>query len=195
MALCRKLFFLLCFVLVQQVSAGSSGEHYYRNFWSPMFHSGRLSYCTVDGKRCGLAVASSYCKMMGYERAKNEIIDYNVGLTHYLASEAKCRGVRCDGFMLITCEGRFTDKPVKHYFYRSRRFVVPRFDNHRVDWCYKSGKGCGQRAAYSFCRRMGYMNAQSFQKQTSVLVTRSLGDQKICFGTQCAGFASITCFR
>lgn len=194
MVLFRNLLFVFGLMFVLPLNA-SRLDNYYRNFWSPMLHSGRLSYCSLDGRWCGLAVANQYCKMMGYERAEHEIIDFNVGLTHYLSSEARCKGVRCDGFMLITCVGRFSDKPVKAYYYRSMRFAVPRFENNRIDWCYKGGKGCGQRAAYSFCRRMGYMNAQSFEKQASVLVTKALGDHKLCFGPQCSGFSSITCFR
>ena len=155
----------------------------------------RLNYCSLDGKECGLAIANKYCQTLGYEKADEAIIDYNVGLTHYFMSSAKCKGWGCNGFTLITCVGKFSDHLAKNYYYRSQRFVFPRFDHYRIDWCYKNGEECGQRAAYSFCRRMGYMNAQYYKKQEHVAATKALGNKKLCFGENCSGFSSITCYR
>lgn len=180
--------------LCGQANAEHHQQLFSRNFWSPTFHTQRLNYCTLDGK-CGLAVANMYCRMMGYEQADEAIIEYNVGLTNYLLSSAQCKGWRCNGFMLITCVGNFSHKPEKNYYYRSQRFVFPQFDNYRVDWCYQNGHGCGKRAAYSFCRRMGYMNAQYYKKQEDVSATKALGNKKLCFGEGCDGFSSITCYR
>ncbi len=186
---------LLAISLSGQANAGVHQQTFSRNFWRPTFHIQRLNYCTLDGKECGLVVASKYCKMMGYERADEAIIDYNIGLTNYLLSSAQCKGWRCNGFMLITCAGDFSHKPGKNYYYRSQRFVFPRIAHYRIDWCYENGLGCGQRAAYSFCRRMGYMNAQYYKKQEDVSATKALGNQKLCFGEDCSGFSSITCYR
>ena len=181
--------------MIGKVTAADQRQNFYRNFWNPTYHIQRLNFCTVDGKECGLAVANKYCKMMGYERAKESLIDYNVGLTNYLLSSAQCRGWGCNGFTLITCIGNFSNKPTPNYYYRSQRFVFPRFNQYRVDWCYENGRGCGQRAAYSFCRRMGYMHAQGYKKQDHVPATKAIGNQKLCFGEGCHGFYSITCFR
>ena len=182
---------LLCF----QANAKNNQQMYSRNFWSPAFNLQRLNYCTLDGNECGLAVANKYCKMMGYEQADEAIIDYNVGVTNYFSPNARCKGWGCNGFKLITCTGNFSHQPEKNYYYRSQRYVFPRFDQYRIDWCYENGKGCGQRAAYSFCRRMGYMNAQYYKKQEDVAATKALGNQKLCFGDECNGFSSITCYR
>ena len=38
-------------------------------------------------------------------------------------------------------------------------FPYPTSDGYRVDWCYDSGKGCGQTAANEFCRRQGLIQA------------------------------------
>jgi hypothetical protein len=186
---------LLSILLSLQVNAETHQQHYSRNFWSPTYQTQRLNYCSLDGKMCGLAVANKYCKMMGYERADEALIDYGVGLTNYLLSQAQCKGWRCNGFMLITCVGNFSHKPEKNYYYRSQRFAYPRFDHYRVAWCYENAKGCGQRAAFSFCRRMGYMNAQYYKKEEDISATKALGNQQLCFGEDCDGFSSITCYR
>ena len=193
-----RIFLIMVLVVISsyaQAGQESDQQNFSRDFWSPTFHIQRLNYCTLDGKECGPAVANKYCKMMGYERADVAIIDYNIGLTNYFLSSAQCRGWRCNGFKLITCVGNFSHHPKQNYYYRSQRFVFPRIDHYRIDWCYESGRGCGQRAAYSFCRRMGYMNAQYYKKQDDVAATKALGNQKLCFGDDCKGFSSITCYR
>ena len=186
---------LFAFTALIQADTLSDKHSFYRNLWSPAYNNQRLNYCSLDGKKCGLAVANDYCKMMGYEKASEAIIDYHVGETNYFLSNARCKGWHCNGFMLITCVGRFSHKPTQDYSYRSKRFVFPRFDNYRIDWCYKNGRGCGQRTANSFCRRMGYMSAQFFKKEEHVSATKAIGNQRLCFGDRCSGFSSITCYR
>ncbi len=186
--------FVSC-LLINKAGAGNSEQNFYRNFWNPTYHIQRLNYCTVDGKICGLGVATRYCQMMGYNKADQQIIDYNVGLTNYLLSRVMCKGWECNGFMLIRCVDKMSHTPPKNYYYRSAKFVFPRFGNYRVDWCYKEGHGCGQKVAYSFCRRMGYMKAQHYKKEPHVSATKALGNQKLCFGNECSGFSSISCYR
>ena len=186
---------LLAILGTSSVNAEHHKEHFYRNFWNPTYHTQRLNYCSLDAQVCGLAVANKYCKLLGYEKADEALIDYNVGLTNFISSKAQCRGWNCNGFTLITCVGKFSQKPIKHYSYRSQRFVFPRFDHYRIDWCYADGHECGQRVAYSFCRRMGYMNAQYYKKQEHISATKALGNHKLCFGDACKGFSSITCYR
>lgn len=197
MALFRHLTIVLLFAtsMLGQAKTDNHQQNFYRNFWSPTYHIQRLNYCTLDGKQCGLAVASQYCKMLGYEKASEEIIDYNVGLTNYFLIRAQCKGWNCNGFTLITCVGNFPHKPAKDYYYRLKRFVFPRFGHYRVDWCYENGQGCGQHAAHSFCRRMGFMNAHEYKKQEHVSATKAIGNHKLCFGKTCDGFSSITCYR
>ncbi|KTD21187.1 hypothetical protein [Legionella londiniensis] len=170
-------------------------QYFYRNIWEPTYHILRLNYCMFDGKECGMAVASRYCRMLGYDGADKEIVANNVGLTHVLASKAKCQGWQCNGFKLIRCIGKINHQPAKPYYYREKRFVYPRLDSYRIAWCYKDGKECGQRAAYSFCRRMGYLQAKHYKKETEIAATKELGNQKLCFGKDCSGFQYITCYR
>lgn len=188
---------LLVYVGLSCFGFASAKTHplYYRNIWNPMYHEQRLNYCSLDGQHCGLAVATRYCHMLGYEKAVKQIKAYNVGFTHIIGSKAQCEGFGCHGFELIQCVGQFSHKPAQNYYYRSMRYPYPRFDHYRVDWCYKKHQGCGQRAANSFCRRLGYKHAQSFKKQEHVAATKKLGTYELCFGTTCSGFQEISCFR
>lgn len=147
------------------------------------------------GGVCGFEVANQYCKLMGYEKSDRSIVDYNVSQTKPLLTGQICKGMRCNGFLLIRCQSTLTHQPAKPYYYRERAFDFPRVGADRIDWCYADEKGCGQRAAYSFCRRMGYRRASEFEKQEHVTITRSLGNQKRCFGKACSGFSKIVCYR
>lgn len=186
----------LLFMLLPWVSSVEATKpQYYRNYWSPMYQGARLNYCMLDAKTCGQAVADDYCRMMGYQSANEALKANNVGVTHFLASHAKCQGWQCDGFKLIRCVGKIKHQPMQGYYYRYRRFVYPRFGHYRVAWCYADHKHCGEKAAYSFCRRMGYMGSKRYTQQQGVQATKSLGDQKLCFGSDCTGFHEIICYR
>ncbi len=167
----------------------------FRDFWYPLYHAERLDYCLTGQTNCGAVVAKRYCRLMGYQRAKNFQIEHHVGLTHYLGVRSQCQGWRCDGFKLITCEGGLTRTQPASYLRRKRTFALPRFDHYRVAWCYNEGHACGKRAAYGFCRRMGYNQAVAYTQQSKVPATEALGDKTLCFGQHCKGFASITCHR
>ena len=178
---------------VASVSAAS--EWYTHDFWGPRMHGKRLSYCLVDEKTCGQVVADKYCQMQGYDRAKRATIDYNLGVTRYLDSPKNCVGWSCSGFKLLQCGAQTLNQPRRTYYYRSQTFVMPRSNHYRVDWCFKNGQGCGERAAFSFCRRLGFMKATHFKQDTGLAATRALGNQRLCFDGDCQGFSSITCHR
>ena len=192
----KQLFIAMTFIFTLPIAFGQGiSNSFTRDFWHPLYHGQRLSYCTYDGAKCGHGVAKKYCQAMGYLRASSEIEDFNVGLTHYISTQAVCHGWRCHGFKLIRCQGRLSHNLSSLYYYRSVRFVYPRFLHYRIDWCYQGRRQCGQRAAHSFCRRMGYRQAQSFNIERHVAVTRHIGSGELCFGNVCRGFSQITCFR
>lgn len=186
-------FFLT--VLLGNSYASKHQEVFHRSYWQPNYHGQRLSYCMLDGKECGLPVATRYCQIMGYMRADHQIIANNVGKTNYLSTKARCIGWRCNGFKTIRCAGKISPIPPKSYHYRLKRFVFPRYNHYRIDWCYDGTQHCGKRVAHSFCRRMGYMKAQNFTIQKHVGATQAIGNQKLCFGQECNAFAEITCYR
>lgn len=186
--------FLLC-VFTMQINAAGLKNKAYRTIWHPTYLGERLDYCSFDGKDCGKTLANHYCQMLGYDYSSQNVIAYNVGFTRYLSSRAQCKGWRCNGFMAISCATGLSHNPPKPYHYRERNFVYPRYSDYRVDWCYDKNKGCGSRAANSFCSRMGYLQAKQFVKETQISATRSIGSQELCFGNQCNAFKSILCYR
>lgn len=192
---CRLVILFSLLAMMHSGHANVREQNAYRDFWSPTYHGQRLAYCTLNGKKCGAAVADCYCRKMGYQRASTQIMEHNVGISNYLNSRAQCQGWRCNGFKLIQCVGVVKHQPPAKYHYRSRRFAAPRIGHYRVDWCYENSKGCGQRAAYSFCRRMGYLKAQEYKKAPHLPATKALGNQRLCFGNECEGFSYITCYR
>lgn len=191
----KPIMFLIGLVLVSTMALSASGNRFYRSFWHPDYHGKRLDYCTLDGKECGLRLASHYCRLMGYAYSDHVVIDHNVGLTNYLLCNARCKGWRCNGFKTIRCVAHIKHIPPKSYYYRYRHFVVPRYNHARVDWCYNGSAGCGRRAAFSFCRRMGFLNTRGFAIEREVPATKAIGNQQLCFGKLCNAFAYINCFR
>lgn len=189
------IFVFLCCSFFVHATTETNQNKAFRNFWHPTYKGERLAYCTIDGKECGKAVANRYCQMMGYEYASQSVIAYNIGLTHFISSREQCTGWRCNGFMTIGCAMRFSHTPPKPYHYREKRYVVPRFNHYRVDWCYARDKDCGLRAANSFCSRMGFTRAKHFVKEIQVGATKTIGSQELCFGNQCTSFKIIVCYR
>lgn len=166
-----------------------------RNFWHPLYLGERLDYCSADGKNCGKAVANRYCQLFGYDYATQHVISHNVGLTHFLDTRVACKGWRCNGFMVIGCATGLSHNPPKPYHYREKRFVKPRYNDYRVDWCLEKNKNCGARAANFFCSRMGFLSAKRFNQEKQIYATKSIGSQELCFGNQCKAFENIICYR
>lgn len=193
----KSLGYICLFYASAAVMAASSSqlENYYRTFWSPQYRAKPLDYCLADKKNCGKVVADRYCQTMGYDKSTKHVVAYDVGVTNYFATCIGCKGWNCQAFKQITCSAKHLHQPTRPYYFRARQFVYPRFNHYRVDWCYESGQGCGERAAFSFCRRMGYSKAKNFQRDPHIAATRALGNQRLCFGESCNGFKSITCYR
>ena len=182
---------ILCVVSIAG-QAHKADDIYYRTFWNPVVQGKRLDYCASSAKVCGLPIAASFCKIMGYDAVSQAEIDYNVGFTKHFDNAALCKGWNCHGWKLIRCKSHFkkkTDNTLTKVFY------YPRMHWARVDYCYMKGSGCGQRAAYAFCRSMSYEHVLSFKKQSHVLSTCTLGEQRRCFGNECDSFYQITCTR
>lgn len=188
--------FILSFLLLLSSFQLHAEDNYYRNFWRPQFHGLPLNYCDVNMKDCGAPIANRYCQLMGYHHANQYIMEHNTGLTNFISKKALCRGWTCNAFKTIRCVAHLEHKPNAAYYYRQRHFVLPRFDpNYRLDWCYDGHKNCGQRAAQSFCRQMGYLKATKFKEQSYIHATKAIANQKLCFGAKCKAFAYIDCKR
>lgn len=191
----KRLLWLLCFsCFFSSIATATDKNEYYRDFWDPTYHLLRVNYCTADGSLCGLKLANEYCKRRGYVRAVDERIAYNVGVTNFFSSKLQCKGC-CNGFDYIRCAGAIKDKPPHEYWYRYKRFVCPTYEGERIDWCYQPGKKCGEKAAFSFCRRQGYEKATEYVRADHLPRTRMIGAKKICNGPECSGFRHIVCYR
>jgi hypothetical protein len=182
-------------ILLIYAAVGYTMNQTFRNVWHPTYRGERLDYCSCDHRACGRALATRYCKILGYDRASNHAIAYNVGLTHYLHSRMRCTGWTCKGFTFITCASRVSHTPPKPYHYTNKVYVNPRFGHYLVDWCYKRNSGCGLRAASAFCSHMGYLKASAITKQSCANATKTIGSQELCFGKQCNAFQRIVCYR
>lgn len=187
---------MLCLVtLLTSAFAVLSKQYFTHNFLQPKYHGKRLNYCMLGESGCGDVVAQKYCHILGFKRADKYIKAHNVGLTNYIDGNWQCKGWKCNGFSQIRCVDELRHPPAESYHYRYKRFAFPRFDNYRLGWCYKSHTGCGYRAAYSFCRQVGYMKVKHYEKETQVAATKAIGDKALCFGKQCNGFRAIQCQR
>lgn len=186
-----------CFPLVisNVLHAENTSKIFYRTFWNPILLTKPLAYCEAPKTNCGAPTADQYCKSMGYLRSTAFKKAHNVGESNYIAARKTCIGWDCDSFMFIRCEGEIAHDKPESYHYRLRQYAFPRYNHYRIDWCYQGKQGCGQKAADSFCRREGYMEARSFQIDEKANATKALGNQALCFGKQCHGFSSIECYR
>lgn len=177
------------------VHAKEPSSQAFRSFWHPMYHNQRLNYCTLKTNECGKKVADAYCQLMGYQAATKNLIAYHLNSTQFIDSPTTCKKETCHGFELINCAMSLSHKPPKPYHYTQKRFVYPRINHYRIDWCYEKNKACGAPVAHSFCQQIGYMRADSFKKESQIGLTQTLGSQELCFGNQCNGFLSIVCSR
>ena len=175
-------------------SAGGKEAIVKRIFWNPMRSGERLDYCNEDKSCCGQVVANTYCHIMGYHHANRFRFEPNLGLTHFISGNNACKGWKCSGFSWIECAGKrkYVRPPLSDY--TDKLFVKPRWHLYPLAWCYDGHKGCGKRAAYSFCRYQGYEKVKDFRK-TFHYATKQIGGGYLCFGSECGGFEYITCSR
>lgn len=168
----------------------------HRSFWAPIYRGTAVDYCFFNTKICGKKVATEYCRFMGYRSADKIIKANSIGHTRYLASSMHCKNVHCNGFKMIRCVGKIIHKPMPAYLYTKKRFPSPRFLGLRVDFCADGkSRGCGRKAAYSFCRRQGYMQTIGFKKESNLAITKAINNQLVCTGGKCLGFEYINCAR
>lgn len=191
----RIALFLSFFISILAAKVYAGNMESYRNFWVPQYLGERLAWCTLDGKECGMPVAAKYCQLMGYAGAVKVMKANNVGLTNYINTHARCKGWTCDSFMTIVCSKSLQKTHPQAYHYREQAFVYPRYAGFRVDWCLKKGVQCGRQAAWSFCRRIGFLDVKQYKMQKHIGATKTIGSEELCFGQECRGFSKIICHR
>jgi hypothetical protein len=81
-------------------------SYHYRKriFYFPRYDKYRVDWCnTSKHNSCGLKVANSFCKRIGYMRSKGFKKEQHVAKTRTLGSQALCLGDMCNGFKYIIC--------------------------------------------------------------------------------------------
>ncbi len=90
---------------VSKFKPGSQHDYAYRirKFAFPRFNHARIDWCYEQGMQCGARVAHSFCRRMGYTRAKHYRIQKQVPATVTLGSREVCLKNTCNAFESITC--------------------------------------------------------------------------------------------
>lgn len=79
-----------------------------------------------------------------------------------------------------------------------RTFRTPQHQGYRLDYCQAFGQVCGERVATRWCRGNGYEYATDWAVERSigdVQPTIAIDNDRVCRGSRCDGFASVTCGR
>ena len=166
-----------------------------RMFWHPMRAGERLNYCNEEKTCCGQPIADGYCKKLGYHHARRFQFEPNLGVTNFLSGIHGCQGWKCSGFAWIECTGKraYVRPPLADY--TEQLFVKPRWKHYPLAWCYDGQKGCGQKAAYAYCRYQGYLHVKSYRSSKLIFASKQIGGGYLCFGRDCRGFDYIICKR
>ena len=76
---------------------------------------------------------------------------------------------------------------------QTKKFVNPKYNGLRLDWCYSWGAQCGAYAAKFFCKTKGYPLLKAWGKAENIGKTRVISTNQVCNDPGCDGFTSITC--
>lgn len=75
-----------------------------------------------------------------------------------------------------------------------RTFVNPKWNGYIVDNCVTWATTCGGGGAHNFCRLKGFKKASAW-KHFNPGTTYVIGSKRVCHGSFCVGYSSITCTR
>jgi hypothetical protein len=80
-----------------------------------------------------------------------------------------------------------------------KTYTNPKRGGYRVDWCHTWAKGCGKKAADTFCSlnkkgafALGFERAHNIGATTP---TKTIGSNQVCNKSFCDGFQSISCVQ
>lgn len=90
---------------VGQIIHKPISAYYYRSqaFVCPRFNHARVDWCYENGKGCGKRASNSFCRRMGYLRAKSYKIQNHVLQTKAIGNHRLCLGEQCKAFGEIIC--------------------------------------------------------------------------------------------
>lgn len=175
--------------------AGDKGTATY-TFNQPRINRARVDWChgydfgmgpgtdyPAAFKGCGEEAANAFCQMSGYEKAESYEKDAGItDVTIYLQQMKLNPNPTRDAFKVIVCSRSDNNPPPAVLPPAvSETWRYPRVSGIRMDWCsaYDGRVGgppnnpdaylaCGQPAADSFCRSVGYQSAGRFEKDEQI---------------------------
>ena len=191
--------------LILSFGAAQAAE---QTFAKPKQGPYRVDWCYQWAAQCGQPAADRFCKSKSFTNSSDFEQATNIGSltpTIVQATGQICNGPDCDGFTYITCV-----KPDLPLFplplpvlpnpipddSETEIFKKPKIDGVRLNYCFKKGKGCGQKAADAFCDQEDYDEAIDFVQSTPMgpsKPTKYIGNGGKCLDAVCYGFKSITC--
>ncbi len=180
-----------------------------QDFVKPKIGIFRLDFCRVWAGECGKPAADKFCQTKGFTQSNNfeEAIDIGAATpTVVIGTGQQCAAPTCDGFTFVTCEKPDAPPPGPPPAPPpggggsggiEKTYNKPKLGGYRVNYCETKGIGCGQDAADAFCDAKGYDDASDFEQSSpvppGVKPSRFIGNGKICKGSGCYAFNSITC--
>ena len=163
----------------------------------------RVDWCYKWATLCGQPAADKFCQSKSYNNSNDFEQATNIGSltpTIVQATGQICNGPDCDGFSYITCVKPDLPPPPAPPADAGgddeETFKKPKIDGVRMNYCFKKGKGCGQKAADAFCDQEDYDEAVDFVQSTPLgptKPTRFIGTGGKCLDAVCYAFKSITC--
>jgi hypothetical protein len=170
-----------------------------------------VDWCLQWGNLCGKPAADKFCQSKGYPVSNDFVQAVDVGsqgATVIQGTGQICNDPSCDAFTYITCAKSDVSPPPPPppppggggaAGVDERTYFKPKIGGYRLNYCETRGAGCGQDAADSFCDDQGYDEASDFVQSAPVppgaKPSRFIGNNRICRGSGCYAFNSITCER
>lgn len=159
-----------------------------KRYYEPELDGYRLDWCKEWGNNCGYPAALAYCEAKGYRMASSYPKDNNIGETTKVFNSGQlCSSSHCDSFRYIDCS--------------QPKFVEPKYEGYRLDWCKNFAAQCGEPAADEFCQAHGFSQATTWAIDHNIGTTKLIGDAdelytgsgSLCTASWCDGFAYIYC--
>jgi hypothetical protein len=167
-----------------------------------------IDWCLQNGTLCGKPAADKFCQTKGFPQSNDFVQAADIGLTTPTIVQATgqiCNSDFCDGFTYVTCvkpDGPPPPPPGGDPGAGGadeRTYFKPKIGGYRLNYCETKGAGCGQDAADAFCDAQGYDEATDFVQSArvppGVKPSRFIGNNRLCKGSGCYAFNSITCER
>lgn len=201
-----KLANVISIALLGWALAFGSAQAAEQTFAKPKQGPYRVDWCYQWGTQCGQPAADRFCQSKSFVKANDFEQAVNIGSltpTIVQATGQICNGPECDGFTYITCvkpnlpmlplpilpDPSDDDSDTETY-------KKPKIGGVRLNYCFRKGKGCGQKAADAFCEQEDYNEAVDFAQSSPMgpsKPTRYIGNNAKCLNSVCYGFKSITC--